>query len=107
MRFSRWLTPRRRQLEQGENQRRTERSRSTEGKRTFGNGLSVGPSFAENWVTAVAGRIAAVHAEDYDGAVNTHTCCGLGDVDWEGTFAALRAAGYDGFLTVRDATARP
>jgi L-ribulose-5-phosphate 3-epimerase len=66
----------------------------------FGNGMSVGPSFAENWVTAVAGRIAAVHAKDYDGAVDTHVCCGLGDVDWERTFAALRAAGYDGFLTV-------
>ena len=66
----------------------------------FGNGMSVGPSFAENWVTAVAGRIAAVHAKDYDGAVNSHVCCGLGDVDWERTFAALRAAGYDGFLTV-------
>ena len=26
----------------------------------FGNGMSVGPSFAENWVTAVASRIAAV-----------------------------------------------
>jgi sugar phosphate isomerase/epimerase len=66
----------------------------------FGNGMSVGPSFAENWVTAVAGRIAAVHAKDYDGAVKSHVCCGLGDVDWERTFAALRAAGYDGFLTV-------
>ena len=66
----------------------------------FGNGMGVGPSFAENWVTAVAGRIAAVHAKDYDGAVNSHVCCGLGDVDWERTFAALRAAGYDGFLTV-------
>jgi L-ribulose-5-phosphate 3-epimerase len=66
----------------------------------FGNGMAVGPSFAENWVTAVAGRIAAVHAKDYDGAVNAHVCCGLGDVDWERTFAALRVAGYDGFLTV-------
>jgi sugar phosphate isomerase/epimerase len=45
-------------------------------------------------------RIAAVHAKDYDGAVRSHVCCGLGDVDWEGTLAALRAAGYAGFLTV-------
>jgi sugar phosphate isomerase/epimerase len=66
----------------------------------FGNGMGVGPSFAENWVSAVAGRIAAVHAKDYDGAVNSHVCCGLGDVNWEATFAALRAAGYDGFITV-------
>lgn len=66
----------------------------------FGNGMSVGPSFAENWVTAVAGRIAAVHAKDYDGVVDSHVCCGLGDVNWGRTLAALRDAGYTGFLTV-------
>lgn len=66
----------------------------------FGNGMSVGPGFAENWVSAVAGRIATVHAKDYDGAVDSHVCCGLGDVDWQATLAALRAANYDGFLTV-------
>jgi L-ribulose-5-phosphate 3-epimerase len=66
----------------------------------FGNGMGVGPSFAENWVSAVAGRIATVHAKDYDGAVRSHVCCGLGDVDWQATIAALRAANYTGFLTV-------
>lgn len=66
----------------------------------FGNGMGVGPSYAENWVRAVAGRIAAVHAKDFDGAVNSYVCCGLGDVDWDATFAALVDAGYDGYLTV-------
>lgn len=66
----------------------------------FGNGMGVGPSYAENWVSAVAGKIAAVHAKDFDGAVNSYVCCGLGDVNWDATFAALRAAGYDGYITV-------
>lgn len=62
--------------------------------------MSVGRGFAENWVSAVAGRIATGHAKDYDGAVDWHVCCGLGDVDWQATLAAPRAANYDGFLTV-------
>jgi sugar phosphate isomerase/epimerase len=66
----------------------------------FGNGMGVGPSYAENWVTAVQGRIAAVHAKDYDHAANSYVCCGLGDVAWEETFAALRSVGYEGYLTV-------
>lgn len=66
----------------------------------FGNGMSVGPSFAENWVMALAGSTVAVHAKDYDGAVDSHVCCGLGDVNWDATFAALQASGYAGFVTV-------
>jgi hexulose-6-phosphate isomerase len=66
----------------------------------FGNGVSVGPSYPENWITAVKGRIAAVHAKDYDRAFKAYVCCGLGDMPWEETFSALKSAGYDGYLTV-------
>jgi sugar phosphate isomerase/epimerase len=66
----------------------------------FGNGMGVGPSYPENWITAVCDRIAAVHAKDYDLSLSSYVCCGLGDVPWEDTFAALKQVGYDGFLTV-------
>ena len=66
----------------------------------FGNGASVGPSYPENWITAVKGYIAAVHAKDYDKALKTYVCCGLGDLNWEDIFVALKDVGYDGHLTV-------
>jgi L-ribulose-5-phosphate 3-epimerase len=66
----------------------------------FGNGMSVGPGYAENWVTAVRGQIAMVHAKDFDPGSKTYVCCGQGDVAWTDTFAALRSVGYDGYLLV-------
>lgn len=66
----------------------------------FGNGMSVGPSYPENWVTAVEGRIAMVHAKDYDRHSGEYVCCGLGDLSWEDTFAALKTIGYDDYLIV-------
>jgi L-ribulose-5-phosphate 3-epimerase len=66
----------------------------------FGNGASVGNGFGENWVTALQGRIAMVHAKDYDRGLRTHPCCGQGDVAWEDVFAALREVAYDDYLIV-------
>jgi hexulose-6-phosphate isomerase len=66
----------------------------------FGNGASVGPSYPENWIKAVEGRIALVHAKDYDEGFESYVCCGLGDLVWEDVFAALRAVGYDDYLIV-------
>ena len=56
----------------------------------FGNGMSVGPSYPDNWIAAVRGRIVAVHAKGYDKYLDAYVCCGLGDVPWERTFSALR-----------------
>ena len=66
----------------------------------FGNGMSVGPGYPENWITAVRGHIAAVHAKDYDRGLKAYVCCGEGDLPWADTFSALREVGYDGYLLV-------
>jgi sugar phosphate isomerase/epimerase len=66
----------------------------------FGNGASLGNGFAENWVTAVRGRIAMVHSKDYDRGLRAHVCCGQGDLSWDDVFAALRDVGYDDFMFV-------
>ena len=66
----------------------------------FGNGFAVGNGYAENWVTAMRGRIAMVHAKDYDRAAGSYVCCGQGDVPWDDVFSALRDVGYDDFVTV-------
>ncbi len=66
----------------------------------FGNGMSVGPSYPENWVTALKGHVAMVHAKDYDRGFRAYVCCGQGDLPWETTFAALREVGYDDYLIV-------
>jgi hexulose-6-phosphate isomerase len=66
----------------------------------FGNGASAGNGFGENWVSALQGHIAMVHAKDYDRGLRAHPCCGQGDVAWEDVFAALRDVGYDDYLIV-------
>ena len=66
----------------------------------FGNGASVGPGYPENWITAVKGRIAMVHAKDYDQGFKAFVCCGQGDLQWEAVFEALQNAGYDDYLLV-------
>jgi sugar phosphate isomerase/epimerase len=66
----------------------------------FGNGASVGPGYPENWITAVKGRIAMVHAKDYDQGFKAFVCCGQGDLQWETVFEALQNAGYDDYLLV-------
>ena len=66
----------------------------------FGNGASVGPGYSENWITAVRGRIAMVHAKGYDRGLQAYVCCGQGDLQWEDVFSALRDVGYDDYLIV-------
>jgi L-ribulose-5-phosphate 3-epimerase len=66
----------------------------------FGNGTSIGPGYPENWITAVRGRIAMVHAKDYDHGFKAFVCCGQGDLDWERVFSALEDVGYNDYLIV-------
>jgi L-ribulose-5-phosphate 3-epimerase len=66
----------------------------------FGNGAGMGNGFAENWITALRGRIGMVHAKDYDHGLRAYPCCGQGDVVWEDVFAAFADVGYDDYLTV-------
>lgn len=66
----------------------------------FGNGASIGPGYPENWITALRGRIAMVHAKDYDQGLKAFVCCGQGDLDWERVFSALQEAGYDDYLII-------
>jgi len=66
----------------------------------FGNGASIGSGYPENWITAVRGRTAMVHAKDYDQGFKAFVCCGQGDLDWNAVFSALRQVAYDGYLIV-------
>ncbi len=66
----------------------------------FGNGMSVGPGYPENWITAVRGHIAAVHAKDYDRVLNAYVCCGEGELPWADTFSALRDVGFNDYLMI-------
>jgi sugar phosphate isomerase/epimerase len=66
----------------------------------FGNGASIGSGYPENWITALTGRIAMMHAKDYDQGFKAFVCCGQGDLDWECVFSALMATGYSDYLIV-------
>ena len=73
---------------------------SVQGYVDFGNGMSMGSGYPENWITALRGHIAMVHAKGYDGGFKAYVCCGQGDLPWEDTFSALEEVGYDDYLTV-------
>ena len=66
----------------------------------FGNGTMIGSGYPENWITAVRGHIAMVHAKDYDEGFKGFVCCGQGDLNWQTVFAALKQVGYDDYLIV-------
>ncbi|MGQ9501659.1 MAG: sugar phosphate isomerase/epimerase family protein [Anaerolineae bacterium] len=66
----------------------------------FANGSMIGNSPPENWITAVKGHIAMVHAKDYDPTCRSFVCCGQGDLNWQVIFTTLREVGYDGYLIV-------
>jgi hexulose-6-phosphate isomerase len=66
----------------------------------FGNGMGMGNGYPENWITAVGGHIAAVHAKDYDRVLKAHVCCGEGDLPWAEAFSALRDVGFDDYLMI-------
>jgi hexulose-6-phosphate isomerase len=65
-----------------------------------GNVLAYG--YPEDWVATLGGRVARVHAKDYDlGRPGPAGFCplGAGSVNWPAVIHALRACGYDGPLT--------
>ncbi len=65
-----------------------------------GNVLLFG--FPEQWVTILGARIRRVHVKDFQRAVGTgRGFCQLldGDANYPAVMAALRAVGYDGYLT--------
>jgi hexulose-6-phosphate isomerase len=64
-----------------------------------GNVLATG--YPEHWIAALGERIRRVHFKDYRRAVGTADgFCDLlsGDVNWPEVMAALRAAGYQGWV---------
>jgi L-ribulose-5-phosphate 3-epimerase len=64
-----------------------------------GNALATG--YPEHWIAALGGRIRRVHFKDYRRAVGTADgFCDLlsGDINWPGVMAALRTAGYQGWV---------
>jgi L-ribulose-5-phosphate 3-epimerase len=66
----------------------------------FGNGASIGRGYPENWITAVRGNTAMVHAKDHDQGFNAFVPCGQGDLQWDEVFHALREIEYEGYLLV-------
>lgn len=61
-------------------------------------------SWSEYWIEMLGGRITNIHVKDYKR--NGHINCGgewadllKGDVNWPKVVPALRAAGFDGYLT--------
>ncbi len=68
-----------------------------------GNAYMAGETpFPAGWA-AVAGHVAHVHVKDaraVSGGPPEWACVGDGDIDYPGQFAALRAAGYDGVVSL-------
>jgi hexulose-6-phosphate isomerase len=65
-----------------------------------GNALATG--YPEQWIRILGKRIRRVHFKDYRRNVGSADgFCDLlsGDVDWKAVVAALRMAGYDGWVT--------
>lgn len=51
-------------------------------------------------IAKLGGRIAHVHLRDADGLINYGVPVGQGIIDWPGVVGALKAVGYDGFLSL-------
>jgi hexulose-6-phosphate isomerase len=65
-----------------------------------GNVLLTG--YPEQWVSILGSRIARVHFKDFKNAVGTaagFVDLGEGDVNWPAVMAALKATGYNGWVT--------
>lgn len=59
-------------------------------------------SYPEHWVEALGSRIKRVHIKDFRlnvGNINGFTNLLQGDMDWKALMNALRAIGYDGYIT--------
>jgi L-ribulose-5-phosphate 3-epimerase len=66
----------------------------------LGNAMFVLNGYPENWCTALAGKIVAVHVKDYVKKSRELVCCGEGDLPWAGVLPVLRECGYDDYLMV-------
>jgi L-ribulose-5-phosphate 3-epimerase len=65
-----------------------------------GNAVLVG--YPQQWIRTLGPRLQRVHLKDFRRAVGTlagFVPLGDGDVDWPAVMTALRAVGYDGWLT--------
>lgn len=66
----------------------------------LGNAMSVYNGYAENWCTALAGRIVNVHIKDYTRQSRRTVNCGQGDLPWGEVLPVLKECGYDGYLFI-------
>ena len=66
----------------------------------LGNALYTLNGYPENWCTALAGRIVAVHVKDVVKKAHTIVNCGQGDLPWAEVLPVLKECGYDGYLFV-------
>jgi len=66
----------------------------------LGNVMYVLRGYPENWCTALAGRIVAVHVKDVDRKTGAIVNCGQGDLPWGEVLPVLAQCGYDGYLMV-------
>ncbi|CAN5378949.1 sugar phosphate isomerase/epimerase [soil metagenome] len=75
------------------------------GSKMFGANLDIGHSIVigetiDHAVRTLAGRIWNMHVEDLPGRKHYHMVPGDGDFDWAALYNALKAIGYDRYLTV-------
>ncbi|HEY3342626.1 MAG TPA: sugar phosphate isomerase/epimerase family protein [Anaerolineae bacterium] len=66
----------------------------------LGNVMYVLKGHPENWCTALAGHIVAVHVKDVDRKTGAIVNCGRGDLPWAEVLPVLRESGYDDYLFV-------
>ena len=66
----------------------------------LGNAMYVFEGYPENWCTALAGKIVAVHVKDYDKKSGQLVYCGQGDLPWAEVLPVLKECGYDDYLMV-------
>jgi sugar phosphate isomerase/epimerase len=58
-----------------------------------------------DWIRRFANRLVHVHAHDNNGREDQHLPPGTGTVDWPAAVRALKAAGYDGTITIESFSA--
>jgi hexulose-6-phosphate isomerase len=66
----------------------------------LGNAMYVLKGYPENWCTALAGHIVAVHVKDVDSKTGAIVNCGRGNLPWAQVLPVLRESGYEGYLFV-------
>ena len=66
----------------------------------LGNVMYVLKGLPENWCTALAGRIVAVHVKDVSNKNGAIVYCGQGDLPWGEVLPVLKECGYDDTLFI-------